>query len=106
MAEKPTVKIAAENAEAAAAEPSLDAVREDLEKLRADFASLIETLGRTAKHGVEGAAGEAGSAAADVSDWAEGQYLTLRETIREKPVTACAIAAGVGVILGQILLRR
>lgn len=88
------------------AEPSLSDVREDLEQLRADFARLIETLGKTARHGVEGATGEAGSAAAEVSDWAEGQYLTLRESIREQPITALAIAAGVGAILGQILLRR
>ncbi|MFG1351771.1 YqjD family protein [Xanthobacter autotrophicus] len=88
------------------AEPGLSDVRADLDQLRADFAQLIETLGKTAKHGVKGAKGEASSAAEDVSDWAEGHYLTLRESIREQPVTACAIAAGVGVILGQILLRR
>ncbi|MDI4664091.1 hypothetical protein K9U40_07070 [Xanthobacter autotrophicus] len=88
------------------AEPSLSDVRADLDQLRADFAQLIETLGKTASSGVKGAKGEAESAAEDVSDWAEGQYMTLRESIREQPITACAIAAGVGVILGQILLRR
>ncbi|MFG1181036.1 DUF883 family protein [Xanthobacter versatilis] len=87
-------------------EPSLSDVRADLDQLRADFAQLIETLGKTAKHGVKGAKGEATNAAEDVTDWAEGQFLTLRESIREQPITACAIAAGVGVILGQILLRR
>ncbi|MFS8036366.1 hypothetical protein ACI7BZ_05265 [Xanthobacter sp. AM11] len=100
MAEKP------EPLKSAPAEPSLADVREDLDQLRADFARLLDTLGKTARHGVKGAAGEAETAAGDVQDWAEGQYLTLRETIREQPVTACAIAAGVGVILGQLLLRR
>ncbi|QRG08268.1 hypothetical protein EZH22_08180 [Xanthobacter dioxanivorans] len=102
MADKPaTIKSVS-----ADAEPSLADVREDLDQLRTDFARLLETLGKTARHGVEGAAGEAGSAAADVTDWAEGQYLTLRESIREQPITACAVAAAVGVILGQFLLRR
>lgn len=90
----------------AAAEASVADVRADIDQLRADFARLLETVGKTARHGMNGAAGEAESAAAEVSDWAEGQYLTLRESIREQPITACAIAAAVGVILGQILLRR
>lgn len=93
-------------AEKPAVEPSLADVRQDLDQLRADFARLLDTLGKTARHGVKGATGEAEAAAADVSDWADGQYRSLRETIREQPITACAIAAGVGVILGQILLRR
>ncbi|MFG1345979.1 hypothetical protein V5F59_13885 [Xanthobacter autotrophicus DSM 431] len=98
----------AEKSEAAkpAVDPSLTDVREDLDQLRADFARLLDTLGKTARNGVKGATGEAEAAAGDVTDWAEGQYQTLRETIREQPITACAIAAGVGVILGQILLRR
>lgn len=95
-----------ETPKSAPAEASIADVREDLDQLRADFARLLETVGKTARHSVKGAAGEAESAAGEVSDWAEGQYLTLRESIREQPITACAIAAGVGVILGQILLRR
>lgn len=100
MAEKPEVL------KSVSTEPNIADVREDLEQLRADFARLLDTMGKTARQGVKGAAGEAENAAEEVSDWAEGRYLTLRETIREQPVTACAIAAGVGVILGQLLLRR
>ena len=91
---------------APAAEASLNDVKSDLDQRRADFTKLLETLGKTAKHSVKGAKGEAESAAGEVGDWAEEQVLTLRESIREQPITACAIAAGVGVILGQILLRR
>lgn len=100
MVEKPQIVTAP------AAEPNLNDVKSDLDQLRADFAKLLETLGKTAKHSVKGAKGEAESAAGEMGDWAEEQYLTLRESIREQPITACAIAAGVGVILGQILLRR
>ncbi|MFG1189664.1 hypothetical protein [Xanthobacter flavus] len=91
---------------APAAEANLNDVKSDLDQLKADFTKLLETLGKTAKHSVKGAKGEAETAAGEVGDWAEEQFLTLRESIREQPITACAIAAGVGVILGQILLRR
>lgn len=103
MVDKPQIVTAQA---APAAEASLNDVKSDLDQLRADFTKLLETLGKTAKHSVKGAKGEAESAAGEVGDWAEEQVLTLRESIREQPITACAIAAGVGVILGQILLRR
>ncbi|MFG1462389.1 DUF883 C-terminal domain-containing protein [Xanthobacter sp. DSM 24535] len=90
----------------AGVEPNLAEVRQDLEKLRADFAQLVETLGKTARHGVKGAAGEAELAAGEVTDWAEGQMATLRDSIQAQPLAACAIAAGVGALLGQLLVRR
>lgn len=89
-----------------AAEANLNDVKSDVDQLKADFTRLMDTLGKTAKHGVKGAKGEAETAAGEMSEWAEEQVLTLRETIRDQPIKACAIAAGVGVILGQILLRR
>jgi len=90
----------------AGVEPSLADLRQDLEKLRADFAQLVGTLGKTARHGVRGAAGDAEAAADEVTDWAEGQMNTLRERIVAQPLAACAIAAGVGALLGQLLVRR
>lgn len=99
MAEKPQIV-------STPAEPSLSDVKSDVDQLRADFARLLDTLGKTASHSVKGAKGDAETAAGEVSDWAEEQVSSLRESIREQPITALAIAAGVGVILGQILLRR
>lgn len=96
----------AEKTETPKAEPGLDDVRQDLEQLRADVARLIETLGKTAQHKVEGLAGEAQAQAAAAGEWAEGHSVSVRETIREQPLAACAVAAGVGFVLGQILLRR
>lgn len=97
MAEKPdTSKI----------EPTLEDVRQDLETLKADFTRLVDSLGKTARAGAKGAVGEAELAAGEVSDWAEAQYLTLRENIRAQPITACAVAAGLGLLFGQILMRR
>ncbi|GGF64955.1 hypothetical protein GCM10007301_25920 [Azorhizobium oxalatiphilum] len=89
-----------------ATEPSLADVRADLEQLRADFSKLVETLSATAKHGVEGAAYDAEAAVGEAQVWAEEQADTLRASIQEKPFTAIAIAAGVGALLGHLLLRR
>ncbi|WP_029003987.1 glycine zipper domain-containing protein [Azorhizobium doebereinerae] len=89
-----------------ASEPSLADVRADLEQLRVDFAKLVETLGTTAKHSVKGAANEAEAAAGEMTDWAEGQAETLRTCIQSQPFTAIAVAAGVGALLGHLMLRR
>lgn len=88
------------------ADAHLDELKADLASVKADLAQLMQTLTRTARHGVDGATEEAEAAMGEVSEWAEGQYATLRDYIQEKPLTACAIAAGIGAVLGQILLRR
>ncbi|MBA4791558.1 MAG: hypothetical protein AB1698_18055 [Pseudomonadota bacterium] len=93
-------------ARATTGDAHLDELKADLAAVKADLAQLMQTLTRTARHGVDGASEEAEAAMGDVSEWAEGQYATLRDYIQEKPLTACAIAAGVGALLGQILLRR
>ena len=88
------------------AEPSIEDIRKDLDALKQDFTRLAETIGRTAKRSAKDAAGGAEAAAGEVSDWAEDQYIQLRHTIRDQPLTSCAVAAGLGLVLGQILLRR
>lgn len=87
-------------------EPNMQDLRQDLDALKEDLARLANTVSKTAKHGMRGAASEANAAAGEVSDWAEDQYLTLRDNIRAQPITACAIAAGMGFLFGQFLLRR
>ncbi|MDE1570513.1 DUF883 family protein [Aquabacter sp. P-9] len=85
---------------------ALAELRSDLAALKADLSQLTETLGKTARDGVRGATSEAEVAMGEVTDWAEDQYLTLRHSIQAQPVTSIAIAAGVGFVLGQLLLRR
>lgn len=87
-------------------DPHIAELKADLAAVKADLAKLMDTLERTARHGANGAAGEAEAAIDEVTEWAESQYETLRESIRAQPLAACAIAAGVGALLGQILLRR
>lgn len=90
----------------ASMEPSVAELKEDIARLREDLAKLVGTVGETAKAGLKGARADAGAAAGEAGDWAEAQYHNMRTCIREQPITSCAIAAGVGFVLGQILLRR
>jgi len=41
-----------------------------------------------------------------VEDWTNDNAETLREQVREQPLFACAVAMGIGALLGAILLRR
>jgi len=95
----------AQTSDAGKVDPTLEELRKDMEALKGDFARLMDTLTKTAQHGVKGAASEAGMAADEVSDWAEEQYVTLRESIRAQPIAACAIAAGMGLVFAQFLRR-
>lgn len=91
---------------AASTEDNLAELKADLAAVKADLAQLVETLGRTARHSVDGASTEAEAAIGEVTEWAEGQYASVVEYIQEKPLQSVAIAAGIGALLGQILLRR
>ncbi|MFG1418576.1 hypothetical protein V5F38_07765 [Xanthobacter sp. V0B-10] len=103
-------KSAAPKAEAAhvetAVEPTLDDVRQDLERLKAEISRLLDVAGQSARQAADEAVSAAEAGAESAGLWAEGRCGALRSTIREQPLTACAIAAGVGLILGQVLLRR
>lgn len=85
---------------------ALAELRADLATLKADLARLTETLGKTAREGVKDVADEAEAAFENMGEWTEGQYATLRDTIQAQPLTSCAVATGVGFLLGVLLLRR
>jgi len=92
------------------AEASLDDLRADLEKLRDDFARLLEAAGKGAQASAESVAAEASvkanAAAEAAGEWAQTSCTSVRGAIRGQPLLACAVAAGAGLLLGQILLRR
>lgn len=102
MVDKP----AAPKAEAPATEPSLDDVRQDLDRLREEVSRLLEALGKGAQKTMEEVKVEAEAKMETAEAWAEGRCHSAREAIRAQPLAACALAAGLGLILGQILLRR
>lgn len=89
-----------------AAEPTLNDLRLDLERMRAELARLLDAAGDSAKAVADEALASAEVKAESASLWAGTQCESVRETIRRQPLTACAVAAGIGLVLGQVLLRR
>jgi len=86
-----------------AANPDL---KGDFDRLRADFDRLVKDLTKSAQAGREAAmrsGAEAVSAAREQLD-VVGDDLSRR--VRENPLTACAVAAGVGMVLGLLIGSR
>jgi ElaB/YqjD/DUF883 family membrane-anchored ribosome-binding protein len=91
-------------------EERLEALRADLEALQGDMKGLAGGVGDIASQRV----GEmlkttedmADQITSQVEDWATDNVATLRETVREQPVLAMALAVSAGALLGAILLRR
>ena len=94
----------------ASTDADIKALQAEIKDLRADFASLTETLRDIVKHGGAEAAAKAreggeklwGEAKKRAGGLAEG----IAEEIEEKPVTAAVTAFSVGIILGMIFSGR
>ena len=91
-------------------EDRLDALRSDLEALQGDMKGLAGAAGDVASERVtemlRNTEDMADQITAQVEDWATDHVDTLRETVREQPVLALALAVSAGALLGAILLRR
>ncbi|HVX56312.1 MAG TPA: hypothetical protein VHA37_01160 [Candidatus Saccharimonadales bacterium] len=91
-------------------EERLDALRADLETLQDDMKGLAGGVGDIASERVsemlKSTEEMADQITSQVEDWATDNVATLRETVREQPVLAIALAMSAGALLGAILLRR
>ena len=78
-------------------------LKRDLDSLRADFDRLLKDLSASLLRGGGAAAkaGEEALSAARSQAAAAGDDLSQR--VRDNPLTACAIAVGIGVALGLLL---
>jgi len=56
--------------------------------------------------GIKSVAHSVAGAVPNVSGWVDEQLDNARDRIRAEPVKMVAIAAGVGALIGAILLRR
>lgn len=90
----------------AATDTDIQALQTDLRQLRADFASLTETMRDLVRHSGTEAAAKARESGEKV--WAEAKKHvdTVSHEIEEKPLTAAATAFGIGVVLGLLFARR
>ncbi|HTQ13795.1 MAG TPA: hypothetical protein VMH86_07960 [Rhizomicrobium sp.] len=102
-------------------EAQLDALVADLRALQADVRKLAQGASKeagdrlsealkTAEGRANAAYAQARRTASEAVDqaevWATDNLAALREAVREEPVKAVAIAAGIGALFGVLFLRR
>lgn len=87
-------------------ENRLSALRQDLEALQQDMRGLGEGVGEAAQERLREALKATETLAAQMDEWTTENLDSLKETIREQPLAACAISLGIGALLGALILRR
>jgi ElaB/YqjD/DUF883 family membrane-anchored ribosome-binding protein len=113
-------KTAAKRVAASPIDARLSALRSDLDAMQEHAKELAGDVGNAANDGALAALEAARSMAErayriadeaatsvtdDVEEWASDNLETARETVREKPLAAIAVAMGVGALFGAIFLR-
>lgn len=81
-------------------------LKADFDRLRSDFDRLVKDLASTAKHGRDVAMRSGTEAVSAAREQVDVVADDLSRRVRENPLTACAIAAGVGVVLGLLVGSR
>jgi ElaB/YqjD/DUF883 family membrane-anchored ribosome-binding protein len=87
-------------------EMDIKALQAEIKDLRADLASLTETLRDLVKHGGAEATAKVRESGEKLWDEAKKKASGLAEEIEDKPVTAAVTAFSVGVLLGMIFSGR
>ncbi|HMI96226.1 MAG TPA: hypothetical protein VK479_06905 [Micropepsaceae bacterium] len=118
---QPKRKTATNRGAAKPIDTRLSALRSDLDSLQENARSFVGDVGSVANDGASAAieaarnlaerayrlADEArASVTDDVEEWASDNLDAARETVREQPLAAIAVALGVGALFGAVLLRR
>jgi ElaB/YqjD/DUF883 family membrane-anchored ribosome-binding protein len=87
-------------------ETESEQLRSEIEKLRADLASLTNTVQKIASHWGEEAKGAFSQSAGRMEEKARESIDKLAHQVEEKPIASVATAFGVGILIGLILNRR
>ena len=87
-------------------ETDVDALSEEVKKLRADFMKLADVLKATAGHAGEEAAHQARVAGERAWSGAKSQADELIQRIEDRPLHSTAVAFGVGLVLGLLFGGR
>lgn len=80
-------------------------VKDDLAALRTDVDKLMNDIAKLAKSETSARVDQTRAAARKAGDEIAQADDTLRDTIRENPLTACGAAIGVGFV-SALLMRR
>lgn len=112
-----TRKAAADlEADVEAMEETKRSLEQDVAQLRKDLAKLADQFARTSQHGydtarraasesVEQLKSQGEAALGDFREGAENIEAQVIETVREKPITSLAVAAGLGFLFALISRR-
>jgi len=87
-------------------ETDVEALSEEVKRLRADIIKLADTLRTTAEHAGEEAAQQARAAGERAWTGAKSTADELLQRIEGRPVSSTAIAFGVGIFFGLIFGGR
>lgn len=87
-------------------ETDVEALTDEVKRLRADFAKLAELLRTTAEHAGEEAAEQARAAGERAWTGAKTTADELVQRIESRPVSSTAIAFGVGIFFGLLFAGR
>ncbi len=87
-------------------EAEIKTLQADIKELRADFASLTETLRDMVRHGGAEAAAKARESGEKLWNETKKRAGGVAEEIEENPVTAAVAAFSIGIILGMIFSNR
>jgi ElaB/YqjD/DUF883 family membrane-anchored ribosome-binding protein len=114
-------KTAAKRGPAKHIDTRLSALRSDLDSLQENAKGFVGDVGNVANDGARAAIEAARNLAErayrladearesvtdDVGEWASDNLDTARETVRDQPLAAIAVAMGVGALFGAVFLRR
>lgn len=89
-----------------ATDTDVQALQAELKQLRADFASLTETLRDLVRNTGAEAAAKARESGERVWSEAKKHVDTVTREIEDKPLTSAATAFGIGMVLGLLFGRR
>lgn len=87
-------------------ETDVEALTEEVKRLRADFAKIADLLRQTAEHAGEEAATQARAAGERAWSGAKSTADELLQRIEAKPVQSTAIAFGIGILFGLLFGGR
>jgi ElaB/YqjD/DUF883 family membrane-anchored ribosome-binding protein len=87
-----------------ASERSLEKLLDEIKNLRMDFSQVSESLLGRARQQTHEAASRVRHAAEDAWSDTKGAAADVAERIEDQPLAATAIAFGVGILLGMLLL--
>lgn len=85
---------------------AVEDLRADMDKLKADMSSLVETLGKLASDGTQEGARRVREARERVGAQAEQSMQAVEAQIAERPFISVLAAFGVGMVIGRLLDRR